>query len=130
MLAYMDGLTKRLDASVVAGRVRDLREGRGLDQESVAHAAGLSPAYISRLERGAVPNPKVFDLERVARALDVPVTMLLSEQSGERDIAFAADFETLEAQIADLPADLAAEVMASYRQTMQLAQWAKRSRAN
>lgn len=50
-----------------------------LDQETVADRAGMSRAYISRLERGAIPNPKIADLMAVADALKTNVDALIRE---------------------------------------------------
>lgn len=78
MLAVMSDLTnRRVDLSVLKDRLRERREVLRLDQEALAERAGMSPAYISRLERGAIPNPKVFDLERVATALGTSVGELM-----------------------------------------------------
>lgn len=43
--------------------------------------AGLDRTYISGLERG-VRNPALSTQERVARALDVPLTVLLADEAG------------------------------------------------
>jgi transcriptional regulator with XRE-family HTH domain len=57
---------------IVARRV-ELR----LDQEQLAERASLSRPYISRLERGLVPNPKLIDLESVAAGLDWSIMELV-----------------------------------------------------
>ena len=56
------------------------REKAGLTQEGLAEAAGVSPSYISALEReeintkdGKPRQPKVDKVEKIARALGVPV---------------------------------------------------------
>jgi len=58
------------------------RIGRGWTQDEVADLAGLSKAYISRLERGercATPSTKV----EVARRLGAPVSDLFEVESLE-----------------------------------------------
>lgn len=57
--------------------MRAAREARNLDQAEVADTAGLSRAYVSRLESGGILNPKVFDLQAIATALRVPLDDLL-----------------------------------------------------
>ena len=58
---------------------RNLREHRlrlGMSQEALAHAAGLHPTEVSRLER-AVRDPRLSTIVRVARALGVTANRLL-----------------------------------------------------
>ena len=58
--------------------VRRLREQLGYSQEALAFEAGLHRTYISGVERG-IRNPTVLVLERIAKALEVPVARLLEE---------------------------------------------------
>jgi transcriptional regulator with XRE-family HTH domain len=53
--------------------VRRLREDKGLTQEAVAHAAGVHPTWVSRLEGGAL-NPSWGMVARVAAGLGVEVS--------------------------------------------------------
>ena len=58
---------------------RNLREHRlrlGMSQEALAHAAGLHPTEVSRLER-AVRDPRLSTIVRVARALGVTTGQLV-----------------------------------------------------
>jgi transcriptional regulator with XRE-family HTH domain len=64
---------------LIGQRVQTLRESAGLAQDELADKAGLSRPYISRIERGVVPSPKVLDLDAVARALGTTVAELTSE---------------------------------------------------
>jgi transcriptional regulator with XRE-family HTH domain len=57
--------------------VRQLRESRELTQEAVAHAAGVHPTWVSRLESGAL-NPSWGMVARVAAGLGVEVSELAS----------------------------------------------------
>ena len=65
------------DVAEVGRRVAACREGRGLRQLELARRAGLSEAYVNRLENGIVRNPKINDLARLARAVGVAVDALL-----------------------------------------------------
>jgi transcriptional regulator with XRE-family HTH domain len=58
-------------------RVRTLRENRGMSQERLAEAAELHWTYISGIERGR-RNPGLNTLARLAHALGIPVSQLLS----------------------------------------------------
>ena len=60
----------------LAWNVRSLRVARGLSQEELAVDAGVAAPYLSRIENGSV-NPTVAVLDRLARALDVEVDLLL-----------------------------------------------------
>lgn len=133
ILAVMDHLTGRLDISALAERVRTVREQRGLDQDAVAERAHLSSAYVSRLERGVVPNPKLLDLEKVARALEIPISLLVSPAKSpedDRTMSFSADFEILQHQMAALPPELASSLLEMFRSSLEMAQMARKLREN
>ena len=57
-------------------RLRQIRERRGMTQETLAKKAGVSRAYLSRLEMGR-HDPPLSRLRKLAKALGVPVTELL-----------------------------------------------------
>ena len=58
--------------------VRATRLARGLSQEDLAAESGLDRTYISGLERGA-RNPALSTIERVSRALQVRVSVLMTQ---------------------------------------------------
>jgi transcriptional regulator with XRE-family HTH domain len=57
-------------------RLRQIRERSGMTQETLAKKAGVSRAYLSRLEMGR-HDPPLSRLRKLAKALGVPVTELL-----------------------------------------------------
>jgi transcriptional regulator with XRE-family HTH domain len=63
------------DQPDVGGRIRELREQRGLSLRALADRCGLSINAISRIERGE-NSPTVTSLHRLATALNVPITNL------------------------------------------------------
>lgn len=67
----MDDVRERL-----ALKLRKLRQAKGLSQEAFADEAGLHRTYISDLERAA-RNPTITVVDKIARALDVPIGDLL-----------------------------------------------------
>lgn len=69
---------KRGAQQLFATNMRRIRLSKKLTQESVAEAAGLHPNYISSVERGE-RNVSICNIERIACALDVPMSVLLSE---------------------------------------------------
>jgi len=58
---------------------KSLREARlkaRFTQESLAHAAGVHPTYISQVERGIL-SPTLDKLESLAKALELPAHTLV-----------------------------------------------------
>lgn len=62
-------------AAALGARVRELRRDRGLTLKALGRDAGLSHPFLSQLERG-LARPSVGSVDRIARALEVPVSML------------------------------------------------------
>jgi DNA-binding XRE family transcriptional regulator len=60
----------------VGSTIRKLREARGLTQEQLASAVGMMRSNISRIE-AAKHRPTLETLERIAKALKVPVADLI-----------------------------------------------------
>lgn len=79
MLATLSYMTTRpsLDVGAIGERAAQRRTQLKLEQEDVAERAGMSRAYISRLENGGVRNPKVADLAAVAAAIDYSLDQLI-----------------------------------------------------
>ena len=67
-------MAKRRDPLLRAlgARVRQLREGKGWTQESLADRAGLDRSYIAGIEAG-LRNPSIKALARIAKGLGVTV---------------------------------------------------------
>jgi transcriptional regulator with XRE-family HTH domain len=59
-----------------AMRLREIRRHRGMTQEALATRAGVSRAYLSRLEMGR-HDPPLSRLRKLAKVLKVPVAELL-----------------------------------------------------
>ena len=62
----------------LGGRIRALREVRGMKLKQLADATGLSDAFVSRLERGQVSS-SVANLIQIAQALDIGVSELFAD---------------------------------------------------
>lgn len=69
--------------AIVAQNIRRLRVARGLSQEALAVDAEIDRTYVSRLER-ELENPTVAVLERLSRALGVPIGDLFQEPSPDQ----------------------------------------------
>jgi DNA-binding XRE family transcriptional regulator len=64
-------------AQEIGTRIRKLREGKGITQESLARAAGMIRANLSRIE-ASKHRPTLETIERIATALKVPVADLIA----------------------------------------------------
>jgi len=65
---------------LVGRNIRRLRAEKGLQQDALAHEAGLHVTYLSGIENGR-RNMTLAVLERVARSLGVPETELVERVS-------------------------------------------------
>jgi len=62
---------------VIGGKIKELRQKKGLTQKSLAAATGIGTATLRRVEAGKVENLAI--ISRVAASLDVAVVKLLDE---------------------------------------------------
>jgi repressor LexA len=69
----------------LGSKVRELRQNLGWSQQKLADSAGLSHAYISRLEQDSIKNPLADALIRLARALGVDANELTKVAVGETE---------------------------------------------
>lgn len=65
--------------AVFAVNVRRRRLALGLSQEELAERAGVHRTYVGMLERSE-KNVTIYNIERIAMALDVEPARLLQEQ--------------------------------------------------
>src|SRR5271163_3646340 len=66
---------------VISERLKRLREAQNLSQGDIQERTGLFRCYLSRLENGYTV-PSIETLEKLARALDVPLYQLFYEHRG------------------------------------------------
>nr|WP_281381986.1 XRE family transcriptional regulator [Nocardiopsis mwathae] len=86
----------------MSANVRSLRARSGLSLSALARRAGISKATLSELESGS-GNPTIETVFSLARALDTPVSSLLSEGGREQvRVVRAAESEVLSGRGADL----------------------------
>lgn len=64
----------------LGNNIRSARMKQKITQEKLAELSGLSLNFISRLERTNTNNISVKNVIKIAQALGVPVTQLLSKQ--------------------------------------------------
>lgn len=63
---------------VFARRLRQVRQQQALSQEALADRSGLHRTYVGAVERGE-RNISIDNMERLAQALQVPLTDLLQD---------------------------------------------------
>lgn len=79
----------------VGKRIKIVRQRSGLTQDQLAEQVGLSPKYISGIERG-VENPTMDILIRLAKMLGVePYDLFLFGESEESEKALRKGFEKM-----------------------------------
>jgi transcriptional regulator with XRE-family HTH domain len=66
---------------IIGDRLREMREAKKLSQGDIEKRTGLLRCYISRVENGHTV-PAIETLEKVARALEVPLYQLFYEGEG------------------------------------------------
>ena len=72
---------------VIAGHVRARRLEIGLNVSQLAERTGISKGMLSKIEN-AQTSPSLSTLDRLAAALDMPITSLFRGLSEERDAVF------------------------------------------
>ena len=75
----------------MGARIRSVRKRRGLTQQGLADLAGVSASLIRKLEQDARKDVRLETLRKVAVALKVPTTSLMTRLDAE-----PADEETLD----------------------------------
>ncbi|MCW2995668.1 MAG: transcriptional regulator, family [Conexibacter sp.] len=71
-------MTQALPPITLGDRLRAVRNVRGLSLRAAADPAGISPAYLQKLESGVVASPSPHALFGLAGVLDVEYGELLS----------------------------------------------------
>ena len=59
-------------------KIKQCRTDMGISQEKLGEMTGLDKTYISGIERG-VRNPSLKNIDKLAKALDVPASSLLEK---------------------------------------------------
>ncbi|HXF92475.1 MAG TPA: helix-turn-helix transcriptional regulator [Nitrospiraceae bacterium] len=79
----------------VGQRIKTVRQRMGLTQDQLAERVGLSPKYISGIERG-VENPTMDTLIRLAKMLEVePYDLFLFGESEESEKVLRKSIEKM-----------------------------------
>ena len=71
-------------AKAIGQRIRNYRTKAGFSQEKLAELSGCHPTYIGQLERGE-KNATIESIDRIATALNVPMSTLFEQLGGQND---------------------------------------------
>ena len=83
----MEPYGKDADSVDVGQRLRLLREERGISMRALARRSGLSANALSMIERG-LTSPSVSTLNKLAAALEVPITAFFRQEPTREQIVF------------------------------------------
>lgn len=78
---------------VIGERLRTLRESKGMPQSEIERRTGLLRCYVSRVENGHTV-PSIETLEKLSRALEVPLYQLFYDEANPPQLANLADRKT------------------------------------
>lgn len=88
-------------------KLRALRDKRGLTQEEVAAAAGMTQSVIARLESLSGPVPSLASIERYVIACGGHFALLISDTQIDSDDSFSDAFVKARGRISsDIDLDL------------------------
>jgi len=71
----------------VGGRLRELRQERGMSMRALGRASGLSTNALSMIERGRT-SPSVSTLYKISEALGVPITAFFRLEPPKQEVVF------------------------------------------
>ena len=86
--------------------VKDTRSKRGLSQAELAKLADLSPSFICRIEKGDYKSVTVASINKLSRALKVPIndlSNLLLDKSPREDLLKKTPYEIINELSLSLP---------------------------
>lgn len=102
----------------LGNNIRAARTKQKLTQEKLAELSGLSLNFISRLERTNTNNVSVKNLIKIAEALGVSTTQLLSDQE-QVDNGYAS-VERLDYLLRNLPEEIANDYAEAFAQILRV----------
>src|SRR6201991_1176167 len=73
----------------IGATIRDFRLQRGMSQGDIEKRTGLLRCYLSRVENGHTV-PSLETLQKIAAALDLPLSQFFAEEPVSRDVAALA----------------------------------------
>jgi len=76
----------------VGGRLKQLRQERGLSMRAVARASGLSTNALSMIERSRT-SPSVSTLYKISEALGIPITAFFRTEPQRKELIYQKQIE-------------------------------------
>jgi len=64
----------------IGKKIKNLRKKKGLTLQELSQRSGVSPGYISMLERGFKKSPTLDVLKKLAKGLEVNLSELIGEE--------------------------------------------------
>ncbi|WP_320669555.1 helix-turn-helix domain-containing protein [Patulibacter defluvii] len=68
---------KEQPQATLGAELRSIRETKGVSLRAMERASGINSGYLSQLERGEIANPTPSVLQKVAKAYDQPMGLLM-----------------------------------------------------
>lgn len=90
----MDPFGKEAFSVDVGQRLRHLRDERGISMRALARRSGLSANALSMIERG-LTSPSVSTLNKLASALEVPITAFFRQEPTREQVVFRKHSERI-----------------------------------
>lgn len=75
---------------MIGDKIREIRKTKGMTMNDLAAGAGVTPSYISQVERNVV-EPSVATLQRIAQTLEMPMFAFFDEEFKEPVIVRAGN---------------------------------------
>lgn len=73
------------DSNSLGRRLRRYREEKGISLQALSRVTGLSPSFLSRVERD-LTIPSIGSLRRITDSLSVPLFLLFTDTGGRRSV--------------------------------------------
>lgn len=82
----LNDMKDSLNINKIGVNIKSLRESRGLSINQLAVKAGVSASYLGRVEKGKRKSPTILTIEKIAKALDVPLERIIVGKKQEKYI--------------------------------------------
>lgn len=91
----------------LGARIRRRRRQQKMTQEQLADISGVTVNYISKIERGLVPNLSAKTLSRMAAGLSVSMNQLLNGSDSDETLNARPNQKVLASLLNNMPDDVA-----------------------
>ncbi|MBS4198407.1 helix-turn-helix domain-containing protein [Bacillus sp. FJAT-49732] len=71
---------------MIGKNIYEIRKRKGLTLTELADRAGIAKSYLSNIERSVNKNPSVNVVEKIAKVLDIDVSILLNPSMEQEQI--------------------------------------------